>query len=142
MCLSLAIHRPECVLSSGFHKGFQWTTVHNTSGYRCGYIRLPEGHPWHGKHYDDVNVEVHGGLTFSEPDEECDAPGNDDAWWLGFDCAHGCDAADYELPGDHHTFRKLSGDYAGPRYADRGTIRTQEYVENECKSLCEQAEYI
>ena len=22
-------------------------------GHRCGYVEIPEGHPWHGKDYDD-----------------------------------------------------------------------------------------
>lgn len=38
-----------------------------------GYIYIPSGHPWHGKHYDDlIGVDVHGGLTYSEPDNITD----------------------------------------------------------------------
>jgi len=31
-----------------------------------GYVALPKGHPCYGKGYDNIDVEVHGGLTFSE----------------------------------------------------------------------------
>ena len=33
-------------------------------GWGNGYVIIPEGHPMHGKHYDDIKVDVHGGLTF------------------------------------------------------------------------------
>lgn len=52
---------------------------------RCGYVRLPIGHRYWGKGYDELDVSVHGGLTFAERAE-------DGAWWIGFDCAHYNDA--------------------------------------------------
>jgi hypothetical protein len=51
-----------------------------------GYVALPKGHPYYGKGYDDIDVEVHGGLTFAqEGDGKNWAKGY---WWVGFDCAH------------------------------------------------------
>lgn len=126
MCLSIKVKLPDHVLSEGEHAGFQFVTVHNGIGYRCGYVRVPKGHPWHGKDCDDVDASVHGGLTFAEPDMHCDGPGEDDAWWLGFDCAHCNDAQDPSLPARH-------------RMHTMGTVRTQEYVESQCRNLCEQA---
>ena len=35
-------------------------------GWGNGYVLIPEGHPLHGTHYNNINVDVHGGLTFSE----------------------------------------------------------------------------
>jgi len=34
-------------------------------GWGNGYVLIPIGHPLHGKNYDDINVNVHGGLIFS-----------------------------------------------------------------------------
>lgn len=34
--------------------------------YRCGYVRVPAKHPWHGMNYDEIDADVHGGLTFSQ----------------------------------------------------------------------------
>jgi len=130
MCLSIAINNPDDVLSKGEHVGFEWMTVHNGIGYRCGYVRVPVGHPWHGKHYDDIPVDIHGGLTFAEPDKPCDKDRPDNAWWFGFDCAHLDDANDPSLPCKH------------PMPSFGGSIKTQEYVEAECHSLCEQAKKI
>jgi hypothetical protein len=136
MCLSVAVARPNDVLAKGEHLGFEWMVVHNGGGYRCGYVKVEPGHPWFGKGYDDARtadgqyVEVHGGLTFAQPDTDCDKGGPDNGWWLGFDCAHSGDAPDPELPGRHFLARGFGLD---------GTVRTQEYVEAECRSLCEQA---
>lgn len=137
MCLSIAVNRPHHVLATGEHLGFEWVVVRNFSGYRCGYVRVPVGHPWHGKHYDDVDARVHGGLTFAEPDLSCNKGGADDAHWLGFGCAHGGDAPDpqFEVNENVNLARMFLGD-VGSRY---GVVRTQEYVEAECRSLCEQA---
>jgi hypothetical protein len=134
MCLSLKIKRPADVLSEGQHLGFQWVVIHNGMGYRCGYLRIPTGHPWHGTGTDcsddTCSADVHGGITFAEADVPCDAPGVDDAWWLGFDCAHAGDQPDFDLPGTHDSYEHLF------RY---GVVRTQEYVEAECRKLAEQA---
>lgn len=77
--------------------GYPCLIVRNHGGALCGYVGVPEGHPLHGKDYDDVNVDVHGGLTFAnscaeDGDESLDichkTAGQDRVWWLGFDCAH------------------------------------------------------
>lgn len=132
MCLSIAVNHPEVVLSQGEHLGFEWMTTHNTSGYRCGYIRVPKGHPWHGQDYDAFACDVHGGLTFAEPDKACEKGGKDDAWWVGFDCAHAGDLQDPDLPAKHRESEM--------RYRHGGTIKTQVFVEAQCRELCEQAQ--
>jgi hypothetical protein len=129
MCLSIIVDSPDRLLSEGEAHGFQWAVAHNTMGYRCGYIRLPKNHPWHGCDYNSIDASVHGGLTFSEPDKSCDAPGPDSGWWIGFDCSHAGDAPDPAL---------LLLDHR-PSLFSYGKIRTQEYVEEQCKQLCEQA---
>lgn len=52
---------------------------HDSMGHLCGYIQVDADHPWYGKDYNNVNADVHGGLTFS------------DKGWFGFDCAHAGD---------------------------------------------------
>lgn len=129
MCLSIQVRHPDHVLSEGEHAGYQFVTVHNGLGFRCGYVRVPKGHPWHGKDYDDIGADVHGGLTFAEFDMPCEKPGEDDAYWVGFDCAHLGDAQDPSLPAEHKM----------PRIGMGETIKNQSYVEAECRRLCDQA---
>lgn len=79
-------------------------------GALCGYVGLPPGHPLHGKNHNDIEVDCHGGLTYSG---ECSGaichvpqPGEpEDVWWLGFDHGH---AGDY-TPALEATFAKYCG---------------------------------
>jgi len=76
--------------------GFTCLLLRSELGVWCGYVAIPEGHPWHGRHYDEVPAEAHGGLTFAE---QCTGaichvpkPGeSENVWWIGFDCGHALD---------------------------------------------------
>lgn len=52
--------------------------------WRCGYVILPETHLCYKMSYDDIPVEVHGGLTYSTELK-------DGSWMIGFDCIHAGD---------------------------------------------------
>lgn len=41
--------------------------VRNPIGAWCGYVGVPNDHPYYGQPYDDIPVSVHGGLTFAPP---------------------------------------------------------------------------
>lgn len=79
------------------HAGLPCVLRRSRSGAWCGYVGVPPGHPEHGKDYNAVNVEVHGGLTYGracDPDVACHVPGpgeSGDFFWFGFDCNHGFD---------------------------------------------------
>lgn len=112
--------------------------VRNRLGALCGYVGVPPQHPWHGKDYDSVAVEVHGGLTYANPcvDGAVDGPrvchipepGRPaDVWWFGFDCAHCWDL----VPGMRETYA-----LAGISRPDTGeTYRTFAYVQQEIAQL-------
>lgn len=120
--------------------GLPCLIVRNPVGSLCGYVGVPLGHPWHGLDNDDdelVDVEVHGGLTFSGACQEGDdsarrichipSPGEaDDVWWLGFDCAHAGDISpSVERP---PRFLEVSGGF-------HETYKSLDYVRAECASL-------
>lgn len=78
--------------------GFPCFIHRSRLGNWCGYVGIPESHPYFGKDYSGLDLEVHGGLTFASKCREGDhlchipKPGQpDNIWWLGFDCAHGGD---------------------------------------------------
>lgn len=113
------------------------------SGAWCGYVGVAEGHPAFEKPYDDVGVEVHGGLTYADFCQEtgdesfgiCHVPepGRPHrVWWLGFDCAHAGDVlpAHDALPGMDEIRSRF------PRHHD--IYRNREYVENEVTKLAGQ----
>jgi len=70
-------------------------------GHSNGYVALSENHPYHGKDYDYIPVDVHGGLTFARIGSNCDKnrfPGlEDNEWLVGFDTAH-CDDTMFNWP--------------------------------------------
>jgi hypothetical protein len=35
-------------------------------GHYCAYVSLPNNHPDVGREYDDIDIAVHGGLTFGD----------------------------------------------------------------------------
>ncbi len=138
MCLSIAVRAPDRVLESGEFNGFEYAITHNGNGYRCGYVRLPLGHRLHGLRSEDiVGLDVHGGITFAEPDMPCDKPGADADWWLGFDCAHCNDAKDFSLPFDSEQAKEFIMKLEERLPCD-GEIRGIDYVRAECERLCAQ----
>ena len=89
------------------HQGYMCQIVrHPQAGHLCGYVGIPEGHPWFKKDYSDIDADVHGGLTYaayghdeSESDKGyykqlTDSKGRK-LWWIGFDCNHYGDMAPY-----------------------------------------------
>lgn len=82
---------------------------HFDFGWGQGYVLLPKIHPFYGIHYDDIDVDIHGGLTFSNKFEskhflnwieEYEIGGDitidnyqffDDYWMIGFDTSHAGD---------------------------------------------------
>lgn len=100
-------HKPQqsWLTKSGLVAHALWV---NNSHY-CGYITLPKkfGHP----HYDDLNVDVHGGLTFNGYLDMAEG------YLVGFDCAH-------------------SGDQIG--YRGYGTFRDINFVIDQCEQLADQ----
>jgi hypothetical protein len=103
----------------------------DSMGFWCGYVGVPRSHPYFEKEYGEVDVEVHGGLTFSDrcsasedPHDIChvvEEGEDDEVWWLGFDCGHYRDASPY----------------MGKIYRE-DIYRDQAYVMSECASLAKQ----
>ena len=86
--------------------GFPCLIVRGPHGALCGYVGVTLSHPFFGKSYNDVDVEVHGGLTFADrcqPNREhgichiVEQGENENVWWFGFDCAHSGDVSPWLL---------------------------------------------
>ena len=110
----------------------------NHYGVLCGYVAVPEDHTAFDASYHDVEVEVHGGLTYSSRCQEenrehgiCHTPrpgDPDNVYWLGFDCGHAFDFS----PGMAAHERKLN---AGHSYFQDGVYRDISYLRQECRNL-------
>lgn len=112
-------------------------------GFRTGYVGIPKGHKLYRKHYDDINVSCHGGLTYSN-DKLVDQI-DDDIWWIGFGCGHYRDGYDYDKA------IELFKDYPEmvnsiERYKENSIFedsfywipKSLEFCEEECKDIVNQ----
>ena len=100
--------------ATGTHNGYDfiilWYRDHPNA-----YIRIPEGHPYYGKGYDEIDDKfiVHGGFTFSDKNisKKHNLP---DGWYLGWDYAHDgdfCRIPDgYAIEGQRWTISEITAD--------------------------------
>lgn len=134
--------------------GLEYVILVMDRGYRCGYVRVPENHPWFGKGYSEradgqpepdddecmnyefaisYELDVHGGITFADvrPSDDCAS-----GWWFGFDCAHDGDGIEQDLMSPKH----LAFHHENPSrcWGDYGLARSLGYVMGECKTLAAQ----
>lgn len=147
--------------------GLRAIVVMTEMGHRCGYVGVAKDHPLYGVEYNessraikespvnepqgkrgimtllsaaltpdedwrlDVVFDVHGSLTFSgQAKFDQDEPNK--RWWFGFDAGHHMDAPDLAAIKDP----QLRDIYTG--FPREGTIRTLDYMAEECESLAKQ----
>lgn len=91
------IHEPEWENEPDYeefeYKGYLCNIRRNRMHAWCGYIGLPKEHPWYDKGYDEIDMDVHGGLTFAQMGKSTMGEMKRDKklWFIGFDCYHGGD---------------------------------------------------
>lgn len=74
------------------YKGYDCAVIFQLGGYRCGYVNVPKGHKCYKVDYPNIDILVHGGLTYSSSE----LVGHKKGWWIGFDCNHFYDGYDWE----------------------------------------------
>lgn len=74
------------VLHKGEFKGFKFAIV-SYGTHPCCYVFLPKEHKYYGKSYDEIDIDCHGGLTYSDNELIFNPLVNDD-WVIGWDYAH------------------------------------------------------
>lgn len=120
------------------HKGLPCLILGMGSGYRCGYVGVPKGHPYYNVNYHTIPVEVHGGLTYGRVDDIYPIPNNSKYYFLGFDCAHWDDALDLELVKELSSKNKLEDKLCCLEHFISGHKWTTEEVMAEVISLADQ----
>ena len=91
------------------YKGYACRIIRNLVMFHLmGYVALERGHAFYGVSDYDINISVHGGMTYASlgrpnavvkdtmTNKLCyiEVPYRNepkDAWWIGFDCAHAGD---------------------------------------------------
>lgn len=98
---------------------FECSMKRSSGGYWCGYVRLPKEHPFFGLRMEDIAIDVHGGITYS-----------DSSGWIGFDCAHYNDIT--PIVEEHMPYREGSIDIFCRQY------RNYQFGYNEIESIISQ----
>lgn len=83
------------VLDTGFCFGYLYYIL-NLGTHPTAYVKIPEGHKYFGKPYGEIDIEVHGGLTFSEDYLRINKNQVIDGWFIGWDYAHYGDYIGYD----------------------------------------------
>lgn len=86
----------------------------------CGYIAIDKNHALTKSNYNDIPVEVHGGLTYGQIGDGIYL--SNKYFWFGFDCAH---AGDF-CPSDYNIINQTSSE---------DTYKNIQYVKNELLNL-------
>lgn len=68
------------IIGNGKIDGYEYKIKNIGGSHPTAYIKLDETHPLYNEHYDDIDIDVHGGLIYGEME--------DDGYWIGWDYAH------------------------------------------------------
>lgn len=90
------LEKPQ-ILEHDVYEGYEYYII-TLGSHPCCYVLLPKGHCYHGEHYDDIPIECHFGLTYSEPTLFRDNIIDNGAWVIGWDYAHIGDYSVFHLP--------------------------------------------
>lgn len=98
------------------YNGYECELKRNLMLAWCGYVTVPSDHKDYNKDYDDINIDVHGGITYSS------------FGTFGFDCIHGGDLS----PEINHPL------VYRPSCNTFGTYKDYAFVVNEIKKMADE----
>ena len=120
------------------YKGFPCVVLFLPWGYRCGYVGLPSNNEYYNVDYNNIPVDCHGGLTYSE--SALALQEDKDIWWIGFDCAHCFDGYDFRKLDEYYPNRDrfLGNENYKREMTNEYGFRSFDYVKNECIQIVNQ----
>lgn len=111
--------QPERI-ADGEYKGFKYYVL-SLGTHPCAYVDVTET-KLNGCHYDNIEIDCHGGLTYSNSGL---ATVEKEGWFIGWDYAHYADYAGYEAKFPYEL-------------RSNGKKWTTEEMVNECKVVIDQ----
>lgn len=101
------------------------------SGHLCGYVEIPENNKLYEKSYKEIeDIDVHGGITFSDWGFGEDKDFSSEKWYIGFDLHHAYDLAPFMYLYIPKLMDYLTFDYE--------TYKDMDYATEQCKKLVDQ----
>lgn len=117
---------PPLVLASGTYKGYNYFIL-SMGTHPCGYVEIPKSSKYYNVDYDNIPIECHGGLTYSENYLGTIANECEERFFVGWDYAHYMDYVGY------YDIGELKPSFVEPLKK----FKTKEMV-NECLKVIEQ----
>ena len=94
-------NRRPSILDKGKDGDFYWVIL-SLGMHPCSYIGVPKNHKFFGLGYDEIYekygydaLDVHGGITYTDPDMYPNPVFLPDVFWVGWDYGHSGDWASY-----------------------------------------------
>ena len=84
------------ILENKEYEGYEYYII-TLGSHPCCYVLLPKGHCYHVEDYEDIPIECHFGLTYSEPTLLRDNIITGGEWVIGWDYAHTDDYISYDV---------------------------------------------
>ena len=79
------------------YKGIECVVLGLSLGHRCGYVKVDNPTEDMVNSPYELDLDVHGGITYGEYSSSYPIELDERSFWLGFDCAHYDDGKDMEL---------------------------------------------
>jgi|ERR1041385_95645 hypothetical protein len=132
----------------GNYKGYEYLITFSTNGFRCGYVAIDTNHPTYHDSSDYPDYSVHGGITFFDKSHLAESILGHTCTdkWLGFNAGHSCDLSDIDSVNKYFPtlrmmkllyLKKINETLCKNIFFD-SSIRTKEYMIDECKKLIDQ----
>ena len=111
-------------------------------GHLCGYVGIDKSKAPESDHYDDIDLEVHGDVTYGgnrdselKPEDKESLQGKE-YYWIGFDCAHYLDF----MPASIAINRVLpeTAKLRSQLFKSKDVYRTINFVKNEIQGMIDQ----
>lgn len=88
--------RKREVLDTGYCLGFLYCIL-NLGTHPTAYIKIPKDHKYYGKDMGEIELDVNGGVTYSEEGLNISDNQRIEGWFIGWDYAHYGDYTGFEL---------------------------------------------
>lgn len=83
------------ILDTGYCLGFLYYIM-NLGFHPTAYIKIPKGHTYYGKEMEDIDIYVHGGITYAKDNLWIGENQKIEGYFIGWDYAHYGDYGGYE----------------------------------------------
>lgn len=80
------IYKPKMgieILDEGTYNNYHYVII-SYGTHPCAYVEIPKEHPYYKKDFSDLDIIVHGGLSFGDNLTHANI-GNSDNYFLGWD---------------------------------------------------------